>query len=288
MIDARTFLLALIGYPVGHSRSPRLHNAALAATGQNGVYLALETPPEGLVDAIHGVRAWRLRGLNVTIPHKVAVIPLLDGLTPAAQVVGAVNTLFWEGDRLFGDNTDVAGFQALLGSDPLEGAHAVVLGAGGSARAVAHALGLARVRTVSLAVRRTGASLELIGAMAATHPDTTWQEVPWTELDRLLPSADRVINSTPIGMDPEGGRSPLDPSQITCLKPTCQVLDLVYNPSPTKLVALAAEAGLVARAGLPMLVAQAQAAFERWTGRAVPEEVWLRALLEPDSVRKGV
>ncbi|HEY9856827.1 MAG TPA: shikimate dehydrogenase [Stenomitos sp.] len=278
MVDADTFLLALIGYPLGHTLSPRLHQAALAAAGLNGVYLALPTPPEHLADAVRGVRAWKLRGLNVTIPHKVAVIPLLDGLTARAERVGAVNTLYWEGDRLMGDNTDVAGVKALSAGLAVEGRRVIVLGAGGSARSVGVALGELGAAEVVFLVRRPGAAQALVSGLTEAFPATRALEQPWEAAEELLPAADLLFNTTPIGMEPNDADSPLTPDQVALLPGHAAVLDLIYRPAMTRLMRMAAERGLVARNGLAMLVAQAQAAFERWTGRHVPLDVWERSL----------
>ncbi|GIV04594.1 MAG: hypothetical protein KatS3mg016_0169 [Fimbriimonadales bacterium] len=141
-LDAHTQLTGVLGYPVRHSLSPAMHNAAFRALGLNWVYLAFEIPPEALPQAIVGMRGLRIQGLNLTIPHKEAVIPLLDALTDAAQRIRAVNTLFWEGGRLVGDNTDAEGFLQALREAGIEpaGQTVLILGAGGAARAVAYAL----------------------------------------------------------------------------------------------------------------------------------------------------
>lgn len=278
MPDADTFLLGLLGYPLGHTLSPRLHQAALAASGLNGVYLALPTPPEHLADAVRGVRAWRVRGLNVTIPHKVAVIPYLDGLTPGAELVGAVNTLYWEGDRLMGDNTDVAGVKALTEGLAVEGRRVVVLGAGGSARSVGVALGQLAAREVIFLVRRPGSASELVTRLSEAFGAMRVAEEPWEQASSCLETADLVVNTTPIGMEPSAEDSPLTSEAIASLPGHAAVLDLVYRPATTRLMQLASARGLESRNGLRMLVAQAQAAFERWTGRAVPLEVWERSL----------
>lgn len=278
MPDADTFLLGLIGYPLGHTLSPILHQAALEAAGLNGVYLALPTPPERLADAVRGVRAWRLRGLNVTVPHKVEVIPYLDGLTPGAERVGAVNTLYWEGDRLMGDNTDVAGVHALLAGLSLAGRSVLVLGAGGSARSVGVALGQLGAAQVAFLVRRPGSARDLVANLSWAFGAMRAVEVPWQRVDDLLGAVDVLINTTPIGMQPHAAETPLGPEQIALLGSHAAVIDLVYRPTETRLLRHAAERGLLVRNGLVMLVAQAQAAFERWTGQNVPTEVWERSL----------
>lgn len=278
MPDAQTFLLGLIGYPLGHTLSPRLHQAALAFAGLNGVYLALPTPPAGVEDAVRAMRAWRIKGLNVTIPHKEAVIPFLDGLTPRAMRVGAVNTLFWEGDRLMGDNTDTAGFGILIEGLAVAGARVLVLGAGGSARAVADALGERGAREVCFAVRRPGAASELVEGFGRAFASTRYAEIPWASLDDHLPGADLVVNTTPIGMHPHDAESPLRADQVARLGAHAAVVDLIYRPATTLLLHQARERGLEARNGLVMLMGQAAEAFERWTGERVPLDVWGGAL----------
>lgn len=276
-IDARTQLFGLIGYPLGHTLSPPLHNAALAATGVNGVYLALPTPPERLAEAIAAMRAWPVAGLNVTVPHKVTVMPLLDAITPEAERIGAVNTIARDGDRLIGHNTDYQGFLAMLHGLPVP-ERAVILGAGGSSRAVAYALVSAGTREITFAVRRPGASQEVVTAMAA--PAVRWSEAAFgsTELNAALDSADVLVNTTPVGMTPHADLSPLESTDLARLPTHAAVLDLIYNPSETRLMRLAKARGLDAINGLPMLIAQAAAAFTIWTGRQAPESAWQNAL----------
>lgn len=281
MIDARTFLLGVIGHPLGHTLSPALHNAALAHAGLNGVYLALDTAPAALGPAIAAMRAWRIRGLNVTLPHKVAVLELLDGLTVCAEAVGAVNTVYWEGDRLMGDNTDVAGFRAqavgLVGPE----VRAAVLGMGGAARAVLYVLAEAGVREVTIYRRASGAD-PFLEAWAARYPATRWRTRAWEERDAASP-AELLIQTTPLGMAPDPGESPLEAEQLARFGPAT-VLDLVYAPAQTRLLAMAEEQGRPVRGGRIMFLAQASEAFWRFTGWRVPEEVWQRALAEAETV----
>lgn len=283
LIDAQTRLFGLIGYPLRETLSPRLHNAALAATGLNGVYLALPTPSERLPDAIAAMRTWPLGGLNVTVPHKVAVMPLLDAISPEAQRIGAVNTIAREGDRLIGHNTDHRGFHAMLEGLPVP-ERAVVLGAGGSSRAVAYALAHAGVRVITFAVRRPGASRDLVDALALPH--VRWEEVlmPSAALEKALAAAGWLVNTTPVGMAPALGDAPLDDAMLERLPAGAAVLDLITHPAETLLMRRARARGLVARNGLAMLISQAAAAFTIWTGHEPPETVWkdaLRGILEP-------
>lgn len=278
--DARTFLLGLIGYPLGHSRSPELHNAALSAARLNGVYLAFPTPPERLESAIAGMRALGLRGLNVTIPHKVAVIPYLDDLTEVAARVGAVNTLFWEGNRLVGDNTDVAGFLALAAGRVSSSSRVLVLGAGGAARAVACALGELGVPEVAFFPRRPGSALTLCEDFTKAYP-TRYDEVGAADLAAKLQTTDLLVNTTPLGMAPSVEASPLEPSMLDALAPQAKIIDLIYQPETTLLMQEARARRHDAVNGLGMLTAQAAASFELWTGQRVSRAVWEGALKRP-------
>jgi shikimate dehydrogenase len=229
----------LLGFPLGHTLSPLIHGAALRATGQPGAYVALPVPPERLGEAIAGVRAFRFPGLNVTIPHKVAIIPYLDGLTDRATAIGAVNTLFWDGDRLLGDNTDFEGFAASLPAGCPGGREALVLGAGGAARAVAIALREAGASAVHVAARQPAAARALRAELLSGVPGKA------LALDDVLCVAARcgvVVNATPLGTHGEG--QPLDPLALAALSADAWVLDLVYRPAETPLMRLARARGL--------------------------------------------
>lgn len=267
-IGAKTRLYGIIGHPLGHTLSPALHNAAFAAAGLDAVYLALPVEPGTLADAISGVRALRIAGLNVTVPHKVAVRGLVDDLTTEARAAGAVNTLLWRGERLVGHNTDIAGYDAMLRVAGL-GAEAMVLGAGGSARAVAYALMRAGMR-VTVAAR----NLEQAQALATTLADPDAAPLRAVDLARaqgLFPAIDLVVNCTPVGMIPAAEASPLGAEALSRLPAHAVVHDLVYRPLETRLLALARAQGLRTVDGGVMLVAQAAAAFAAWTGLEPPE-----------------
>lgn len=265
-------LYGLLGYPLGHTLSPAMHQAALAAAGLPGTYLALPVPSERLAGAMAGVRAWRLPGLNVTIPHKQAVLPYLDGLTPEAAAVGAVNTLFWDGDRLLGDNTDVAGFASALGERPA--GPAVLLGAGGAARAVLRVL-MREPGPVHVLARRVEAARALRAEFGAEGASAALGS---PEAPALLGTAALVVNATPVGLD--GAASPLSAGEVAALPAGVRVMDLIYNPDETPLMGLARARGLLAENGLEMLVQQGAAAFSRWTGQAAPVSEMRRAARE--------
>jgi len=272
------YQLGLIGYPLGHSLSPKIHAAALKTCGLQGDYSLFPIHPEdtqALKDLLVRVRAGELHGLNVTIPHKQNVIPLLDELTPTAKAIGAVNTIYLRENKLIGDNTDASGFlsdlKKFMGDGKLGiGKSVLVLGAGGSARAVVYAL-LNDGWNVTLAARR----IEQAQQLAQSFPN---YQLPVTNYNDLQPSTfDLIVNTTPLGMTPNTDQSPL-PENATLSKDTI-IYDLVYNPRETKLVKDTRAQGLQATTGLGMLIEQAALAFELWTGRIPPRDI-LRASVE--------
>lgn len=263
--------LGLIGYPLGHSLSPKIHTAALKACGLEGNYSLFPIHPDdkdGLKDLLARIRSGEIHGLNVTIPHKQNVIEFMDELTPTAQTIGAVNTIYLRDGKLVGDNTDAAGFLADL-KNVMEnrelgvGKSALVLGAGGSARAVVYAL-LHDGWKVTLAARR----LEQAEQLAASF---TNHELRITTFDLQPSTFNLLINTTPVGMFPNIDASPL-PENLS-LPSNAFVYDLVYNPSETKLVKIARAQGLSATTGLGMLIEQAALAFELWTGHTPSRDV---------------
>ena len=267
-----TFQLGLIGYPLGHSLSPKIHMAALKACHLQGNYSLFAISPEdtqALREVLTHVRTGELHGLNVTIPHKQNVLPLLDELTPTAQVIGAVNTIYWRENKLIGDNTDVAGFLAdlkrFLATEPRgrRESNALVLGAGGSARAVVYAL-VNDSWNVFIAARRIEQAQEL----ARQFDNITVRELNFQTFD--LSNLQLIVNTTPIGMTPNIDQSPL-PENLS-LPSNTFIYDLVYNPRETKLVRDACAQGLQATTGLGMLIEQAALAFELWTGHTPPRE----------------
>ncbi|MEN4041308.1 MAG: shikimate dehydrogenase [Anaerolineaceae bacterium] len=275
------FALGLAGYPLGHSISPALHQAALAAAGLAGDYRLFEAPPlpEGeaaLARLMQALRRAELHGLNVTIPHKQNMLHWIDEVSPAARSIGAVNVVYCQDGLLVGDNTDAAGFDADLqrflrqAGRPLVG-QALVLGAGGSARAVVHAL-LAGGWSIHVAARRAAQAQALADAFAASRVQPLLLEPGAL---RSVPPPDLIVNSTPLGMHPQAAASPW-PEELP-LHRGAAVYDLVYNPSQTCLVRAARLAGSPACSGLGMLVEQAALSFERWTGCAADRAAMLSA-----------
>jgi shikimate dehydrogenase len=266
--------LGLVGWPLGHSLSPRLHNAALAALILPGEYRLYPVAPfpEGqarLAELLDHVRSGALHGLNVTIPHKQNVLPLLDDLTPTAAAIGAANLIFLKAGRLTGDNADAAGFLADLQSNglaqPASGSRiALVLGAGGSTRAVVYALANAGWQ-VWIAARRIEQANTLAASLHITGPALN---VLRLEPESLTGPYDLIVNTTPLGMHPDVETCPW-PAGLP-FPSWAGVYDLVYNPFETTFVRRARAAGLHAANGLGMLVNQAAIAFETWTGQPAP------------------
>lgn len=283
-ITGRTTLVGLFGWPISHSVSPAMHNAAFAELGLNWCYVPMPVPTEPnerIGEAVRGLRAMGFRGANVTVPHKQNVIPYLDWLTPAAKAIGAVNTIIVEGDgTLTGDNTDAFGFIADLRAHHVDphGKHVIVLGAGGSARAVVYGLAEAGAREILLFNRTPDRAEVLAAEMWGHFPDTRFaaHHLP-DDIARSAEYADLIVNCTSLGMTPkvEGlpwvEDLPFSPGQV--------VYDLVYNPMETRLLALARGDGAMGIDGLGMLIWQAALAFERWTGQKPPVHVMEAAAL---------
>ncbi len=276
--EAHEWHFGLIGFPLGHSLSPQLHQAALHAAGLHGSYRLLPIPPlpEGeaqiafLMDALRQ-GAWD--GLNVTIPHKLSVLPYLDEISPVARAVGAVNTLFCRADRLIGENTDVPGFQLdlrdQLNAQPGDG-WALVLGAGGSARAVVYAL-----LQLGWQVRIFARRMEQAASLAADFSGA--QVLPG--LSPLPEGCGLIVNTTPLGMYPHPEGCPL-PDDAP-FPPRAAIYDLVYRPAVTRLVQRARLAGLRAASGGGMLAAQAALGFAHWTGLPAPFSL-MRAVISAE------
>lgn len=278
-IDAKTRLCALIGNPVEHSLSPAIHNAAFQHLGLNYVYVALKV--EDLESAMRGVRALTgIRGLSVTIPHKVAVLPYLDGIDPTAGNIGAVNTIVCDGGELTGYNTDASGALAALRASggPVDGVRALVLGSGGAARAIAFALCMeAKVATVTiLAVIDQERETLVRDLLEKTGVAVTGLPLTPETLTRQIPEAQVMIHCTPVGMSPQTGETCV-PRQL--LRPNLTIMDIVYNPLETRLLADAKQAGCTTVRGIEMFLHQAVGQFELWTQQPAPVGV-MRSVLE--------
>lgn len=290
-ITAHTALVGVLGDPVRHSLSPVMHNAALEELGLDWIYLALPTPADQLKAVTQGLGAIGCRGLNVTIPHKQAVAHLCRQLTPLAERVGAVNTLVpLEGGGWLGTNTDVEGFLAPLRSGDWQGRRAVVLGSGGSARAVVAALVELGCGEILLAGRRPEALKALEASCQGWAPQL--RAIGWNQLDTQLTTAALVVNCTPVGMasgsDPmASNQSPLNPGQLDQLPAAATVYDLIYVPRPTALLAGAGARGCRTIDGLEMLVQQGAAALRLWSGVPAVPVAAMRAAAEAALARQS-
>jgi shikimate dehydrogenase len=274
-----TYHLGLIGYPLGHSLSPKIHAAALKSCGLDGDYSLFPVSPDdlpGLQSLVSRLRSGELHGLNVTIPHKQNVIPYLDDLTPSARSIGAVNTIYIKDGKLIGHNTDAPGFLADLARcfSAFNILHsALILGAGGAARAVISAL-LSDGWQTKLAVRSAdlGQAQELSLYHSSVISFCSFDELSILDLSQI----GLIVNTTPLGMSP---------NTETCawpdgldFPPNVAVYDCVYNPRETLLVKRARDAGLLASTGLGMLVEQAALAFEIWTDQNPPRNVLFQSV----------
>ena len=271
-------LLACFGQPVDENPTGVMQQAGFRELGLNWRYLTIEVPPAKLRDAMLGVRAFGMRGLNLTIPHKVAVIEYLDEIAPDAAVIGAVNTVRRQSDRLIGENTDGKGFlqgvRTGAGLDP-RGKRAVVLGAGGAARAIVTELALAGAAEV-LVVNRSVDRGEAMVADLAAKTGCPIRFEPWRGIYRVTAAADLLVNATSIGLFPDIDAMP--PVALGGAPSGMLVGDVVFNPPETRLLAAGRRLGLPTLDGLSMLVYQGVIGFQLWTGREAPAAAMKQAL----------
>lgn len=281
-ITGKTKLLGVIGHPVEHSLSPVMHNAAIAQLGLDYIYLPFPIEPENLEIAIAGFAAIDVVGFSVTIPHKQAILPLLSEITPIAQAIGAVNTVSRQNHRWVGTNTDIEGFIA-----PLQTTYkqdwsqkaAVILGNGGAARAVVagcHQLGFTKIHVVGRNMQKLQ---EFRNSWGNSPLAENLQVHTWDALIKLIPQANLLVNTTPIGMYPKVDKSPLSVEEIKKLSPGAIAYDLIYIPKPTQFLQQAESQGAIAIDGLEMLVQQGVAALKIWLqSETLPVEVMRQAL----------
>ncbi|WNZ24219.1 shikimate dehydrogenase [Leptolyngbya sp. NK1-12] len=280
MITGTTQLLGVIGYPIAHSLSPVMHNAAIAELGVDFVYLPFAIVPEHLKQAIQGFEAIGLRGFSVTIPHKQAIMPLLSEVSPVAQAIGAVNTVWRTEQGWFGTNTDVEGFLAPLRRMQRDWSQstAVILGNGGAARAVVAGCADLGCRQIQV-VGRNSEKLQGFLQSWQTSPIADLLSVhAWEGLPKLLPEASLLVNTTPIGMHPQDQATPLTASEIQALAAGTIAYDLIYTPRPTLFLQQAQQQGAVALDGLEMLVQQGAAALQLWLQQPAPVDVMRQSL----------
>lgn len=276
-VAGSTRTLGIIGWPVSHSLSPAIHNAAFAALGLDWVYVPLPVHPLHLLAALHGLTAFGFAGANVTMPHKAAVADLIDGLSEDARRLHAVNTIVSDGERLRGENTDAPGFERFLkldaGVDPA-GRDALILGAGGAGRACALALARSGVATITVAARepvRVADVSAAVDGLGATVRAVAFDDAPDVR-------ADLIVNATPLGARQET-------LPVPTLGPGTVVVDLLYHPTVTPLQVQARGEGAAAFGGVGLLLHQAALSFEIWTGQQPPLDVMSAAALAAISDR---
>ena len=270
-ITGKTKVVGLMGYPLSHTISPAIHNSAFSALGLDWVYLPFEVQPEYLKEAIFGLKPLGIAGVNITIPHKVQALAYMDGLSPEAELIGAINTIVVKEDRLFGDNTDGKGFIRSLKETgfSLKGKRVALIGAGGAGRAVSISLAREGVDTLYIfdANKERGESLI---SYIKDRFDTLVLEMkdPSVAMD-----IDLLVNATPCGMK-ENDPLPIDTGFISA---DLLVYDLIYNPQKTRFLEEAERKGAKILSGLAMLVYQAALSFSAWTGIMPPVDVMMDA-----------
>lgn len=274
-----TRLAGIFGYPLAHSLSPAFQQAAFNHYGLDARYLAWETPPDALAAEVAKLRGGDFIGANVTIPHKQAVMALLDEVDPLAAAIGAVNTIVKRGGRLVGYNTDAHGFMRALKEDAAfepTGRRALLLGAGGAARAAAFALCQEGVASLAIANRTLERAAALAADLSADGASINAIAADDAALHDAALNADLIVNSTSVGMR-HGGTEGQTPLAGGLIPHDAVALDMVYNPQHTPLLAAARSAGARAVGGMPMLIYQGAAAFEMWTGRVAPVDAMFAA-----------
>ncbi|WP_276356327.1 shikimate dehydrogenase [Cohnella caldifontis] len=267
-MDNQTVVYGVIGDPIRHTKSPIMLNRAFRETGVNGAYAAFHVTPDRLEAAIGGIRALGFRGLNVTIPHKVAVMTWLDEIDEGARAIGAVNTIVNENGRLIGYNTDGIGYVRSLKEEAepeLAGRRIVVLGAGGAARGIVWALARELPASVKIANRTWDKARDLAASLGGDGGPVS--AIRWEDLRDACGEADVVVNTTSVGMSPNVDDTPIDPAW---LKPGAVASDLIYNPLVTAFLRGARERDCRIHGGLGMFVYQGAYAFEYWTGLPAP------------------
>lgn len=269
-------LVGVFGYPVAENPTQAMIEPAFADLGLDWRYLTVEVRPESLADAVRGARAMGWRGFNCTIPHKVAVIEHLDELTPAAEAIGAVNCVVNRDGRLVGDNTDGRGFvRSLAEVRPVAGATALILGAGGAARAIAVELAMAGAGSIAI-VGRTIAKAEALARRVVERTGVPATALPWGLSIDVPEGTDLLVQATSIGLYPDVEATvPVDPARLPTGVIVC---DVIPNPPRTRLIRDAESRGFATIDGLGMLVNQGVIGIKIWTGLDARTDLMRRAL----------
>ncbi len=270
-VTGKTKVLGVVGWPVSHSRSPELHNRAISKLGLDYVYVPYPVEPSNIADAIAAVRALGIAGINVTIPHKEAVIPFIDSLSKEARLIGAVNTIVNKKGKLHGHTTDPEGIMGALrrASYSIKGKDVVILGAGGAARTAVFTALLNGAKKITIIARN--------GIKAKKLADEVHKKFKRAKIhisdnsNESIIKASLLINATPIGMTTLSNKIPIDPS---ILHEGLTVFDMVYNPHDTMLLKAAAMAGAKCIHGIDMLIFQGMQSFMMWTGRKVTYDIF--------------
>jgi len=269
-------LAGVLGYPASHSLSPLLHGHWLKSLRLSGHYVPLECAPENLADVVKTLVKTGFRGFNVTVPHKEAVFPLVDVASARAKHIGAINTIWLEDGALYGDITDGDGFLACLPED-VDLSCAVMIGAGGAAKAIAYVLcASGKTRHLTIVNRTQSRAHALVTVLEDFFPDVDLNSTAMDGVASALSEATLLINSTSLGMV---GQGPLEVDLSSCPKRTF-VYDIVYTPAETPLLAQASRLGLAGANGLGMLIEQARPGFARWFGADPPHTGQELALLQ--------
>ena len=286
-ISGQTRIVGVIGDPVQHSRSPQMHNAAIVERKLDYVYVPFHVRSGELREAIEGFKALNVLGVNVTIPHKQTVMPILDDVSHEATLIGAANTLIFCDGRVSGDNTDAQGFLRAMTEEGIDipvGGSAVVLGAGGAARAVVVALALSGLGLITVANRTGWKAIQFEKDLATiSETEISAVDLASNQLNSAIRSADLLVNTTSVGMQ-ETDQLLIDPDS---LNPGTIVYEIVYTPLETPLLRVAREKGCQTIGGIGMLVHQGAIAFEKWIG-IVPNVETMRIALEQALYQKKI
>ena len=273
----RAELVGVFGDPVDGNPTGVLEEAGFAALGLNYRYLTLKVTPDDFDTAMKSLHALHMKGINLTMPHKITVLPYLDEMSEAARIIGAVNTILVQDGRLIGDNTDGKGFVQALAMEGVtpDKKNIVILGAGGAARAIAVECALVGASSITI-INRGQANAEKLVSTLLEHTGAKASFLPWSEHQKLPEGTDILINATPIGFHPNTEEKPdIDYSSIT---PGMVVSDVVFNPDVTQFLKAAAANGATTISGLGMLVCQGALNFTIWTGMEAPYDVMYDAL----------
>ncbi|MBI5180845.1 MAG: shikimate dehydrogenase [Nitrospirae bacterium] len=280
-ITGKTKIVGIFGYPIEHTFSPSMHNAAFSALGLDYCYIPFEVRPQDLKSAVEGIRTLNIRGINITVPHKEAVIKYLDVLSKEAKLIGAVNTIENRNGKLIGHNTDGRGFIKSIWEDAgtkVKRKRILLLGAGGAGKGVAVSCALEGVSEIVIANRTVKKADELVGELKRNFKKTKFSAIPLErhELTKGIAGADILINATSIGLKGKG----LLPISQKDLHRDLVIYDLIYNPQITPLLKIARRARVKKAAnGIGMLIHQGALAFHIWTGKKPPVDVMKRAIL---------